>query len=180
MNNTKKITFSALFLSIGLILPFFTGQIPEIGQMLLPMHIPVLICGIVCGGPCGLIVGLILPLLRSVLFGMPNLMPSAIAMAFELATYGFVAGVLYQTGKQTKMKLYMSLIGAMISGRIIWGLASMLLYRVLGMDFTWQVFVAGAFLNAIPGIIAQFVFIPPIVMGIKRMSYSVEGRRVYE
>ena len=65
MKNTKKLTLSALFIALGIILPFFTGQIKQLGNMLLPMHIPVLLCGFVCGGPCGLIVGLIVPLLRS-------------------------------------------------------------------------------------------------------------------
>ena len=44
-----KLTLSAMFLAIGLVLPFFTGQIPQIGNMLLPMHIPVLLCGLICG-----------------------------------------------------------------------------------------------------------------------------------
>ena len=83
---------SALFLALGLVLPIFTGQIPQIGSMLLPMHIPVFLCGLICGGPWGALVGLILPLLRSVLFGMPPLFPTAIAMCCELMTYGYVAG----------------------------------------------------------------------------------------
>ena len=44
MTNTKKLVWAAVFLALGLILPFFTGQIPEIGNKLLPMHIPVLLC----------------------------------------------------------------------------------------------------------------------------------------
>ena len=78
----KKLTLSAMFLAIGMILPFFTGQIPRIGNMLLPMHIPVLLCGLICGWQYGAAVGLVLPLLRSMTLGMPPLFPTATAMAF--------------------------------------------------------------------------------------------------
>ncbi len=94
--NVKTMILAAMFLAIGIVLPFLTGQIPSVGSMLLPMHIPVLICGFVCGWQWGLIVGFVLPLMRSVLFGMPPMMPTATAMAFELAVYGGVTGVLYK------------------------------------------------------------------------------------
>ena len=32
-----RLTYSALYLAIGLVLPFLTGQIPQIGSMLCPM-----------------------------------------------------------------------------------------------------------------------------------------------
>ena len=83
--STRKLTLSALFLALGLVLPLITGQIPQIGKMLLPMHIPVLLCGMVCGWPYGLAVGAVMPLLRGLLFGMPVLYPTGIGMAFELA-----------------------------------------------------------------------------------------------
>ena len=87
----RKLTYSALYLAIALVLPFLTGQIPEIGSMLCPMHIPALLCGFVCGWPWGLAVGFVSPLLRSLLFGMPTAY-TAVAMAFELAAYGAVSG----------------------------------------------------------------------------------------
>ena len=82
--NLKNMTLAALFLALGLVLPFFTGQIPQIGSMLLPMHIPVFLCGLICGWQYGAAVGFVVPLMRSVLFGMPPLFPTATAMAFEL------------------------------------------------------------------------------------------------
>ena len=89
----RRMTYAALYLAIALVLPFLTGQIPEIGSMLCPMHIPALLCGFVCGWPYGLAVGAIAPLLRCVLFGMPKLYPTAVAMTFELAAYGAAAGL---------------------------------------------------------------------------------------
>ena len=171
MKNTKKITLSALFLALGLVMPFVTMQIPEIGSMLLPMHIPVMICGFVCGWKYGLLVGFITPLLRSVIFGMPYMMPTAVGMAFELATYGAMAGLLYYTLKKTKFRTYISLLVAMIVGRIVWGMASMIIYQMMGSAFTWQIFVASAFITAIPGIVVQLVVIPPIIAVLRNNEF---------
>lgn len=104
MGKVKKVTLSGILFAIGLILPFFIGQIPAVGKMLLPMHIPVLICGLILGWQYGLAVGFLLPLVRSVLFGMPVLYPNAIAMAFEMGTYGLVAGWLYSHAKWQRTK----------------------------------------------------------------------------
>lgn len=168
MTNTKKLTLSALFLALGIVLPFFTGQIQQIGNMLLPMHIPVLLCGFVCGGPSGLIVGLILPILRSIMFGMPYMMPTAVAMAFELAAYGAVSGIMYSKMKNIKWGIYISLLTAMIAGRVVWGIVSFILYSILGNPFTWEIFAAGAFLNAVPGIVVQLILIPAIIYTLKK------------
>ena len=126
----KKLTFSALFLALCLVLPFLTGQIPQIGQMLSPMHIPVLLCGFVCGWGWGLAVGFIAPLLRSILFGMPALFPNAVAMAFELAAYGFLAGILYKAFPKKPVYVYVTLILAMIGGRIVWGIVDFILLGI--------------------------------------------------
>ena len=108
----RKTVLAALFLAIGLILPFITMQIPAVGKMLCPMHIPILLCGYILGGPYGLIVGFITPLLRSVTFGMPVMLPNAICMAFELATYGLVSGILSGKMKKDMRSLYISLIAS--------------------------------------------------------------------
>ncbi len=172
MKNIKKLTLSALFLALGLVLPFLTMQIPEIGNMLLPMHIPVLLCGFVCGWQYGLVIGFITPLLRSAVFGMPFMIPNALGMAFELATYGLVAGILYYLLKYKKASTYISLIGAMLAGRVVWGVASYFIYNLLTEKaFTWSIFAGGAFLEAIPGIILQLVIIPPLVVVLKKQKF---------
>ncbi len=165
--NTYKLVAAAILMAIGILLPFVTMEIPSIGNMLLPMHIPVIICGYICGGPYGLIVGLILPLLRSVLFGMPPMMPVAVGMSFELATYGLVSGVLYQKLSSKKYAIYISLIGAMLAGRLVWGVVSFGLYSFLGNAFTWEIFMMQAVVNAIPGIVLQLVFIPFLIISLK-------------
>ncbi|HAA25328.1 MAG TPA: ECF transporter S component [Ruminiclostridium sp.] len=165
---TKKMILTALFIALGLVLPFLTGQVPQIGSMLLPMHIPVLLCGFVCGAPFGLAAGFITPLLRSLVFGMPQMMPTAVAMAFELAAYGFVSGLLYRLFQKRKIFVYASLIISMICGRIVWGIVSYFLYGLSGTAFTWRIFAAGAFINAVPGIILQIVIIPLIVFALEK------------
>ena len=161
--NLRKMILAALFLAIGLILPFITMQIQLIGNMLCPMHIPVLLCGYICGGPYGLIIGFITPLLRSVTFGMPMMMPNAVCMAFELATYGFVAGFLSKKRHKDMKSLYISLVVSMIAGRVVWGLVSAIVYRVIGAEFTWKIFFTVGFVNAIPGIVIQLILIPLLV-----------------
>lgn len=163
-NNIQNISLSSMFLAFAFVLPFFTGQIPEIGNMLSPMHLPVILCGYICGGPWGLLVGFTAPLLRSFILGAPTLFPRAVAMAFELATYGVVSGVLYRVFPKKKIYIYVSLIISMIAGRLVWGIVQLL---CVGLDigrFGPAAFWAGAVTNAIPGIIIQIILIPLLVM----------------
>lgn len=175
----KKLVLSAMFMAIGLVLPFITGQIQQIGSMLLPMHIPVLFCGLICGWQYGTVVGFVLPLLRYVLFGMPPIFPTGVSMSFELAVYGAVIGLNMQqlgkrnttdSGKNYVRNLYLALIGAMLAGRIVWGLVRFILARATMQPFTMEMFMAGAFLTAIPGIIVQLILIPGIMAALKRVG----------
>lgn len=165
--NKKKMILAAFFLALGIYMPFITGQIREIGNKLLPMHIPVLVCGFVCGWQYGLLVGFVTPLLRSALFGMPPLV-TAIGMAFELAVYGAITGILYGKLKKTKMAVYISLLTAMIAGRLVWGIVSVLIYGIQGKIFGWSLFIGDAFFNAIPGIVLQIIVIPILIMALKK------------
>ena len=172
-DRTRKLTFSALYLAIALVLPFITGQIPEIGAMLSPMHIPVLLCGFVCGWPWDLAVGLIAPMLRSVLFGMPTMYPTAIAMTFELAVYGALTGILYRLLPRKTWSVYAALILAMIGGRLVWGAAQYVLLLARGTAFTPELFLAGAVINAIPGIILHIVLIPVLVIVLEKAKLTL-------
>ncbi len=167
-NNLTKITLSAFFLALAFVLPFLTGQIPEIGSMLCPLHIPVLICGFVCGAPWGLCVGFTAPLLRSLILGMPPLFPTAVCMAFELATYGFVAGLMHKILHGRNIYVYISLLVSMLTGRLVWGAAMFICLGINGDSFTFSAFITGAFVNAVPGIIVQIVLVPVIVMFIEK------------
>jgi len=169
----RRLTYAALYLAIAMVLPFVTGQIPEIGAMLCPMHIPALLCGFMCGWPWGLAVGFVAPLLRSVLFGMPAMFPTGVAMAFELAVYGGMAGWLYQRLPRKGGNTWIVLIISMIAGRIVWGAARVILAGLSGSSFTWALFLAGAVTNAIPGIILQLILIPILVTAMDRAGLSL-------
>lgn len=170
MNNNRiqKLVLAALCLALCMVLPLLTGQIPEIGSMLCPMHIPVLLCGFLVGPLWGALVGLVAPLLRFALFGMPKLFPTDIAMCAELVVYGAVSGLLYARLPRRPVNLYVSLLSAMLLGRVAWGAVRLALSGLSGTAFTWAAFLAGAFTTAIPGIILHIVLIPIIVLALQR------------
>ena len=165
----KRMIISALLLALALVLPFLTGQIKQIGNMLLPMHLPVFLCSFICGPWYGLSVGVVAPLLRSALFGMPHLYPNAVAMAFELAAYGFFADFIYRRmGAKGLRALYTALLGSMVLGRVVWGVAEVVLLGLGGKTFTFGAFVAGALTSAVLGIALQLVLIPTIMTALQR------------
>ena len=167
--NTRKWILSAMFLAIGIVLPFFTGQIKVFGQAISPMHIPVYLCGMIVGAPYGALVGFILPVLRAAMFGMPPMMPGAVSMAFEMCTYGLVSGLLYAKLKEKGAAgIYISLIAAMIIGRIVWGIARFVLAGVMQSSFTFQAFISGALITAIPGIIIHLIIVPAILLAVRK------------
>jgi riboflavin transporter FmnP len=161
----KNLVLSALFLAIAFLLPFLTGQIPTIGSMLLPMHLPVLLCGFVCGPVPALVVGAVAPILRSLVFGMPPMFPTAFAMAFEMAAYGLIAGLLYKKLPKKPVFVFVALFAAMLGGRVVLGLVNIALQ---GNAYTWELFMAGAFIKAWPGIILQVILVPAIVLALRK------------
>lgn len=163
-HKSNKLVYASLFLALALILPFLSGQIPQVGVMLTPMHFPVLLCGYLCGWQWGMAVGFIAPLLRSVLFGMPVMYPMAVCMALELAAYAAVSGILYRALPQKRRFLYISLVVAMIAGRLVWGLARFLCAGLDVTAFGLSAFWTGAIAMSIPGILLQLTIIPALVI----------------
>ena len=160
----NKLVYASLFLALALVLPFLTGQVPQIGAMLTPMHFPVLLCGYLCGWQWGMVVGFVAPLLRSVLFGMPVMYPMAVCMALELATYAAVSGALYHSLPQKRCYLYVSLAVAMISGRLVWGLGRFLCAGLDVNAFGLSAFWSGAVAMSVPGILLQLLIVPALVI----------------
>lgn len=173
----RKVAVSGVCLALCMLLPFITGQVPQIGNALCPMHIPVLLCGLLCGWGYGAAVGFMAPLLRFALFGMPPIYPIGIAMCFELAAYGAVSGILYQLLPKKNLHIYTSLIGAMLAGRVVWGIVKCVMAAAFGLEFGWQIFVSSAFLTAIPGMICHIVLIPPVVMACHKAGIVMSGQK---
>ena len=167
-SNTYALVLSAMFLALALVLPMITMQLPEMGNALCPMHFPVLLCGFICGPWYATIVGLIAPIFRFILFGMPEIFPRGIVMCLELATYGALSGILYRILPKNIKNLYVSLIGAMLGGRIVWGIAKTILYGMGKIEFGWLMFLSGGFIEALPGIIIQILLIPGIVRAVSK------------
>ncbi|MCL2461758.1 MAG: ECF transporter S component [Defluviitaleaceae bacterium] len=163
----KKTVYTALFVALGLVLPLAFHAIPNAGGVFLPMHIPVLLCGIVCGFPYGLICGILAPLLSWLLTGMPPavILPS---MLCELAAYGTVSAALihFVRTKNTYANIYISLLGAMLAGRIFYGAVNALIINM--GSYSMKIWLASAFGTALPGIVIQIILIPAIIIALKR------------
>ncbi|HHU31920.1 MAG: ECF transporter S component [Zhaonellaceae bacterium] len=157
---TKDLAEGAIFLALGLLIPYIFHATGIPGQVFLPMHIPVLLCGFMVGHPYGLIVGFITPLLNAFLTGMPPIYPTAVAMSFELATYGLVAGWLYRS---RGLNLFVSLIISMVLGRVVSGMANFILLGLAGQKYGFQAFLMSAFVKAFWGIIIQLIVIPVVI-----------------
>lgn len=168
-NNTKNLVLTGLFIAIGLALPQLLHAVPGGGSVILPMHIPVLLCGLVCGPVFGLACGIATPLLSSLLTGMP---PMAIlpGMLCELAVYGLVAGLLIKLikTKSTVANVYVALIGAMLCGRITYGILNSIIF--MAGKYSMEVWISAAFVKALPGIIIQLVLIPAVVVMLKKVN----------
>lgn len=170
--NVKQMVTGAFLLVLGIILPFFTMQIPEIGNMLLPMHLPVILCGFLLNWKYGLLIGFLTPMLRSLLFGMPPMFPTAFAMSFELATYGISIALLHQYQKHSIKEIYITLISSMFIGRIVWGLVMMTIMNVSQGTFSFAIFFTSAFLNAVPGILLQLFLVPILIQSLKKIGFT--------
>lgn len=171
----EKMIVSALCLALAFFLPFLTGQIPKVGNMLLPMHIPVLLCGFLCGSFWGFFVGFVAPLLRSLIFSVPPLIPTAVCMALELATYGTFAGIFHGLFRRMGIVgFYLSLALTMLVGRLVWGITSYAINLfILNKTFTLPLFFADAFVSAWPGILLQFLLIPLIITGLQKSHFHL-------
>lgn len=168
---TKKLVSCALCIAIGVLLPMTFHMIPNGGSVFLPMHIPVLICGLFCGWPYGLACGIITPFISSVMTGMPPAMMLP-KMIIELGVYGLVAGLCasYIPVKNEMTKLYMSLIIAMLAGRIVNGLVNTCILSTQG--YTLSVFMMASFVTCLPGIILQLIVIPVLVRSLNKNIYK--------
>lgn len=167
MNRTRSLVFAGLCVALGVVLPIALHSIPNAGQILLPMHLPVLLCGLLCGPWIGLACGVLAPLISSLATGMP---PAAMlpSMLCELAVYGLVSGLLLRcikTGHRA-LNIYAALLCAMLAGRVVYGILNALIFRAGA--YSMQVWLTAAFVTSIPGIIVQLIVIPAILLVLGR------------
>ena len=167
MSPVKRSILTAVCIALCVVLPQAFHAIPNAGAVYLPMHIPVLLCGLLTGWPYGLLCGLAGPLLSSLITGMP---PAAIlpSMMVECAVYGFISGLLMQRIRSGKLSLdlYISLLSAMLSGRILSGAVKALLFA--RGSITLASWAAGSFVTGLPGIVIQLLLLPAIVLALSK------------
>ena len=171
----RKLTYSALYLALAMVLPFLTGQIPNIGRMLSPLHIPALLCGFTVGWPWGLAVGFIAPLLRHLIFKMPP-MPGALFMAFEMAVYGALSGLLYRLLPKKPWNFYVTLIVSMAAGRVAWGLARSAFALINRESIPFRLILDSTVLSGIPGIVLHIVLIPLLVLTAEKAGLMLNNK----
>ncbi len=161
-----RLVTAALCLALGILLPIVFHAIGGAGAVFLPMHIPVLLCGLLCGPRLGALCGLATPLLSSAFTGMPPLYPIAVAMMLELAAYGLAAGLL-----KKRFQVHPSLVGAMLAGRIVLGVANTLLLGFGGKPYSLEAFLAASFVTALPGIAIQLVLVPILYLALEKAGF---------
>lgn len=166
LTNTKRIVLTAACTALCVVLPLAFHSIPNAGNIFLPLHIPVLLCGMMCSWPYGLLCGLFGPVLSSMCTGMP---PAAYLppMMLECATYGCVTGIILELvhTKKTYLDLYISMIAAMLLGRVVMGLARAFIFAPGTPIFAW---VTTSLIEGIPGIVIQLVLLPTVVFALTR------------
>ena len=174
MFKVKPMVLTALFIALGVVVPLLFHSVPNAGRVFLPMHIPILLCGMICGFPYGAVCGLLTPLMSSLLTGMPPvaMLPS---MLCELVVYGTVAALLmrYLPVKAIYAKTYFSLIGAMLAGRIVYGVLNALIFNA--GSYSLSIWLSAAFVTALPGIVIQLCLIPSLVVVLRKaklMNFS--------
>lgn len=165
----QRLVCAALCLSLCIVLPFLTGQLRDLGNALLPMHLPVLLCGLLCGWQYGLVVGFAAPLLRSLMFGMPPMFPGAVGMCVELAVYGLTIALAYRLLPKKTGFLYVSLLISMVAGRLAGGAFKLVLLG-LGQLKTYSLamFLSGYVTEALPGIVLQILLVPLLFLALRR------------
>lgn len=172
-SKTRKITYSALFLALGVIFPQIFHLFGGTGPVFLPMHIPVLLSGFFLGGTSAALVGFITVLISAALTGMPQV-PILYFMLVEVTVYGLAAGLAY---RKLRLNVYVSLISAMIVGRLALSLSVFTLQPLLGLKLSPLGYITGALTQGLPGIILQLIFIPIVVLSIERAGFKFDESR---
>ncbi len=173
-SKTHRLVLASLFVAIGILLPYFTSHMFGIpGTVFLPMHIPVFLTGLICGPGYGAMSGMLIPVLSSLLTGMPPVFPMLPIMVGELITYGLVSGLIHKkTGK-----IYISMLPAMVCGRLVYGLIFWAL-TLAGGEALKALSVSAAFVQGLPGIAIELVVVPLIVKAVLRGKRSAKKEAV--
>ena len=176
--NTLNIVTTAMLAALAVILSSFvhyvSGGSNTVAAYVSPMHFPVLLAGILCGQWLGLICGIMAPVISFLTSGRPPFPNNLVPMIFELATYGFFAGlfrkVFLKNPKTDKFASIIALILAMVAGRIASALSYAVVMLVSGNPFFVNLWtkLLGNFTKTWTAIIAQLILIPAILFALQK------------
>lgn len=170
--NTQKIILTAIFASIGIILPQALHIIggPTLGPIFLPIHLPVFIGAMLLGPRSGVIIAVV-SLFIGYLIGMPPY-PIIVFMFFEMIVYGLVTGYLYYI---IKTNIFISLLIAKLLGMITSLITINIALQITNISLPPLFGSIGMFTVSIPGIVIQLILIPIIVIRLKGVYQTNEG-----
>lgn len=168
MSSVKKVCICSVCTALCYVLPLAFHAL-GLGFVFSPMHLPVLLCGLLCGWPYGAFCGVAGPVLSSVLSTMPS--PAQLVhMVPELCVYGLAAGIgmkLIRTGK-TVPDIYLSLLPAMLLGRMVGGAVQAVFYFSTARSYSAALWVSSYVVGTLPGAVLQLLVLPALVLVLTR------------
>lgn len=169
--NKERISFVKIFLytviatSASVVLPMLvhavgvlTGTDAALGQILLPMHIPVLVLGFCMGPWAGLAAGALSPVISYLITGMPSLalLPCMIA---EIAAYGILAGFF----RDMRLNSVCKILSVQILGRLARVLTASVIMFITKKETVFLLTNLKSMIWGLPGIILQLVIVSLII-----------------
>jgi len=166
---SNELITASFILALGVLFPLIFHIFGIAGPIFLPMHVPVFIAGVLLVPELAILVGVLSPFLSSLLTGMPLLFPIAIIMMFELGAYGWLTSKLIRSYHQ---KVITSLVIAMVCGRALAALIAYLLVRLFQIELNPLLYIKGAIITGLPGILLQLILLPVLVRAIQKMTLN--------
>lgn len=171
---TKEMIYSSILIAIGIVLPMIFHALGGAGKVFLPMHLSVIIAGYLLSPAFAILVGILTPIFSSLLTGMPVIYPILPIMVLELLTY---SGIISLILRRKKKSVFITLILAMVSGRLMAGFMVYLLTITMGLKISPMMYLKGAIVTGLPGILIQLILIPSIIYALEKTKvlYILEG-----
>lgn len=143
-----------------------SGMGTALGEIFLPMHLPIILIGLLAGPYAAGAACLLSPLVSFALTGMPTsaMLPF---MMIELCVYGICAGLL----KDVKLPTIAKVLIAQIAGRAVRAGAIMIGFYALGTNVQPKV-ILSSITAGLFGILLQLVIIPLAVYRLKEADHE--------
>lgn len=164
-NAARTVAVSAAVCALATVVPQLFHLIggKPMGNIFLPMHLPVILGGFLLSPAAALVCGVLSPLFSFLISGMPAF-PRLIFMMFELGAYGFVTSL---CARKFRLPVWLTLPLTWLGGRVVFLLTAAFALHILkleiqGMPSAWAA-VWTAVTTGVPGIILQAVAVPVLV-----------------